>query len=516
MKRKAAQDCETQICENSRPGSSGSNSEAILVPSLGNLEKRQRVRYGEPRVPSQTKKRKTHKQVISEGSNKLVNEELLEEMGVNVLSDNSNSCDTAPPPPPLVLQAKDQNIVQTSCISTSNSPLDTSNLSVGSYDGSSSYCAPPRATSLSHHTYAMPVDTSIPDHYFSYTSTTRDKMVQVKEGRDLFNQMSDEVVLSVFRWLHKGTLARCALVCKRWYRLSTDESLWKRLDLGLSTVPSGVVGQVISRGCGVLRLARATVQPDIFSSCTSGLPTFPIITMESSRLQFLDLSMANVSTVCMEKLLSSCTMLKNLALEMCSLTDTACTAISLNPSLSVLHLGQVQGLSTLGISRILSSCIHLVELNLGWTSLSSHSIDAVVSLFPSSLRRLCFSGNRETLLDYHIETLVTSCPYLRELDVSDSTKLTAVSLNMIVERLEYLESLSTSRCYGISPSSYLILSSCPTLLYLNVFGLLRDPAMVELRQRLKGIEINKFLFTSVARPTVGIKRTSIWNLRVRE
>ena len=74
----------------------------------------------------------------------------------------------------------------------------------------------------------------------------------------------------------------------------------------------------------------------------------------------------------------------------------------------------------------------------------------------------------------------------------------------------------------------------PTLLYLNVFGLLREPAMEELKERLQGgklssivnyikytycflgIEINKFMFTSVARPTVGIKRTSIWNLRVRD
>ena len=36
---------------------------------------------------------------------------------------------------------------------------------------------------------------------------------------------------------------RCALVCKRWYRLCQDESLWKRLDLGLRTVPPGVIGQ---------------------------------------------------------------------------------------------------------------------------------------------------------------------------------------------------------------------------------------------------------------------------------
>ena len=292
-------------------------------------------------------------------------------------------------------------------------------------------------------------------------------------------------------------------MCKRWCRLSTDESLWKRQDLGLATVPPGVVGQVLSRGCGVLRLARATVQPDIFTSSTSGLPTFPTTTMESSRLQYLDLSMANLSIECTEALLSSCTALKNLAMEMCSVTDTTCTAISHNTSLAVLHLGQVEGLNTLGISRILSSCTQLVELNLGWTGLSSQAVQAVVRLFPQSLRRLCLSGNRDTLLDEHVEILLDSCPYLRELDVSgnpseqkfpsfillfcsDSTKLTAVSLNMMVERLGYLESLSTSRCYGISPSSYLILSSCPTLLYLNVFGLLRDPAMVELRQRLKG------------------------------
>eukprot|EP00092_Neocalanus_flemingeri_P001387 GFUD01001480.1.p1 GENE.GFUD01001480.1~~GFUD01001480.1.p1 ORF type:complete len:248 (+),score=81.07 GFUD01001480.1:101-844(+) len=234
MKRKAAVECEALLSENSRPG--GSQTEPVPVPGQGNAEKRQRMRYGEPRVQSQAKKRRTHKQVTSEGTNKLVNEELLEEMGVNILSDNSNSCDTAPPPP-LVLQNKDQNILPPNASGSASSPLDTSNLSICSYDGSSSYTAPPRATSLSHHTYALAVDTSIPDEYFRYSNTTRDRVVQVKEARDLFNLMSDEVVLSVFRWLHKGTLARCALVCKRWYRLSSDESLWRRLDLGLATVP---------------------------------------------------------------------------------------------------------------------------------------------------------------------------------------------------------------------------------------------------------------------------------------
>ena len=293
-------------------------------------------------------------------------------------------------------------------------------------------------------------------------------------------------------------------MCNRWCRLSTDESLWKMVDLGQATVPPGLLGQVLSRGCEVLRLSRATLKPDIFISSTSGLPTFPTTTMESSRLQYLDLSMANLSLYCTEELLLSCTALKTLAMQMCSVTDITCTGISHNTSLEVLHLGHVDGLTPLGISRILSSCRKLEELNLGWTGLSREAVQTVVILSPQSLRRLCLAGNRDTLLDEHVETMLNSCPYLTELDVSgitseqrfptliflfcsDSTNLTAVSLNMIVERLTDLESLSTSRCYGISPSSYLILSSCcPTLLYLNVFGLLRDQAMVEFRQKLKG------------------------------
>ena len=99
---------------------------------------------------------------------------------------------------------------------------------------------------------------------------------------------------------------------------------------------------------------------------------------------------------------------------------------------------------------------------------------------------------------------------------SDCAQLSPASLSLVQEKCLYLETLSTSRCYGFAPSAYLLLANSPTLLYLNVFGTLKDAAMAELKERLQGIEINKFMFTSVARPTVGIKRTSIWNLRVRD
>ena len=60
---------------------------------------------------------------------------------------------------------------------------------------------------------------------------------------------------------------------------------------------------------------------------------------------------------------------------------------------------------------------------------------------------------------FYYQSLVESCPYLRELDVSDSSQLTPATLNAMVDRLHYLESVSTSRCYNITPSSYLMLTA---------------------------------------------------------
>ena len=152
---------------------------------------------------------------------------------------------------------------------------------------------------------------------YNYSQSRRRDSATVPPGVDFFNLMSDELILRVFRWLSKSTLAKCARVCKTWHRLSADESLWRRLDLGLSSVPAGVAGQVIGRGCSVLRLARATMEEPVFSQ--QGI--------NKARLQYLDLSSATVMVTCLEQLLTHCSLLRNLSLEMCSVSDIICAAI---------------------------------------------------------------------------------------------------------------------------------------------------------------------------------------------
>lgn len=56
------------------------------------------------------------------------------------------------------------------------------------------------------------------------------------------------------------------------------------------------------------------------------------------------------------------------------------------------------------------------------------------------------------------------------------------------------------------------------LSYLDVHGGYIDPDDLRYIQENLGarVEINKFKFSSVARPTVGLRRSSIWNMRVRD
>lgn len=53
-------------------------------------------------------------------------------------------------------------------------------------------------------------------------------------------------------------------------------------------------------------------------------------------------------------------------------------------------------------------------------------------------------------------------------------------------------------------------------MYLDIFGMLTDAALEMLEKTFPKIGINKFVHSSVARPTVGTRRTSIWGLRTRD
>ncbi|XP_055849299.1 S-phase kinase-associated protein 2 [Episyrphus balteatus] len=347
----------------------------------------------------------------------------------------------------------------------------------------------------------------VPDeNFFLY----RNRALRGSDGKDHFSKLSDEIILQIFKLLPKKTLIRCSYVCQRFNCCARDESLWTRLDLGGRSLRAGALGDILPRGVVILRLAQSEMSHPIFDP--ELLQMYPDF---ECKLQYLDLSMAVITKPSLKSLLSRCRHLKKLSLEHVPVNDEICDEIAKNKDLEALNLAMVSGLEAWSIRKMMIELQDLTSLNCSWTNLNVDGVFALVSNVSPNLMRLNLSGCRKTMFDSHLVTLARRCPQLIELDVSDCTALSSSAVTFICKFMT-LEYLSLSRCYQILAPAYMDLNHIPTLKFLDVFGILSDTALEMLEQNFPQIGINKFIHSSVARPTVGTRRTSIWGLRTRD
>ncbi|XP_016978984.1 S-phase kinase-associated protein 2 [Drosophila rhopaloa] len=342
------------------------------------------------------------------------------------------------------------------------------------------------------------------DSFFVYRTPAMS--AHISSGINYFDRLSDEIVLDIFKWLPKKTLLRMATVCRRFNRCSRDETLWTRLDLGLRTIRPGALEQIVRRGVLVIRLAQASVQEPAFAPSSAGF---------RARLQYLDLSMASISRSSLRTLLSHCRQLKKISLENTELDDSICTEIAKNKALEAVNLSMASGLTASSVRLMMESLTNLSSLNISWTDLSADAVTALVTHISPNVIRLNIAGCRRVLFDSHVASLQKRCPQLLELDLSDCNSLTPAAITAIM-KFKMLEYLSVSRCYLIPASRFIELKGMPSLTYLDIFGMLSDAAMEVLEKQMPKMGINKFIHSSVSRPTVGTRRTSIWGLRTRD
>ncbi|XP_032528147.2 S-phase kinase-associated protein 2 isoform X1 [Danaus plexippus] len=347
---------------------------------------------------------------------------------------------------------------------------------------------------------AKPHNTSKKENYFDLAPPVPSPPA---DGGDSFLSLSDEVVLSVMRWLPKRTLAHCMLVCKRWRRIASDETLWTRLDLGNKTLAAGALGKVVNRTPIVLRLAGSEIGE-----------WHPEPAPVQTRIQYLDLSMCTIDYRTLESLLSRCSGLKKLSLENVKLSEYSQELIGKCSGLETLNLAMAQGITATGLTNILEGCPGLSSLNISWCNLSEAALEVLVTRLPQKLSRLNISGAR-SMTDENVQALSCRCPRLLELDVSDCSRLSACSLSALLP-LTRLEHLALSRCYLLPPHALTKLSRMSSLQFVEVWGTLQHASLAALRAALPAVTINQFMFSAIARPTVGTRRTSVWGLRTRD
>ncbi|XP_026724514.1 S-phase kinase-associated protein 2-like isoform X2 [Trichoplusia ni] len=322
-------------------------------------------------------------------------------------------------------------------------------------------------------------------------------------GRDAFSALSDEMLLSVFRWLHKRTLASAMLVCKRWHRVACDETLWQRLDLGNKNLSKDALGRILARQPVIVRLASSEIGP--WHPAGPALP---------SRLQFLDLSMASIDLESLQQLLLRCPSLRKLSLESVPLDRACCRAIGQCNNLETLNLTMAQGITAEGLESILDGCPGLLSLNISWCNLDEEALEVLVTKLPQKIQRLNIGGAR-LMTDETLERLSGRGARLLELDASDCGRLTPRCVAALC-RLPRLEHLALSRCYLLPLHALTQLAGASRLQHVDVWGMLHAHALSALRAALPHVQVNSFMFSAIARPTVGTRRTSIWGLRTRD
>ncbi|MEE6458022.1 hypothetical protein FKM82_000151 [Ascaphus truei] len=298
----------------------------------------------------------------------------------------------------------------------------------------------------------------------------RPRIIRAPQPGISWDALPDELLLGIFSYLHLTNLLRVSRVCKRWHRLSFDESLWHSLDLTGKHLAKGVIGKVLSLGVVAFRCPRSCI----------GEPAFK--KSRPLRLQHVDLSNGTISVTALRSILSRCHKLQNLSLEGLLLSD---------------------------------DIIRLKELNLSWCDFTADHVKVTVGHLPSHITQLNLSGYRQNLEISDVKSLVARCLDLTNLDLSDSVMLTTDCFP-VFQQLAHLQHLALSRCYQICPATLLELGKIPSLKMLSVFGIVTDSSFQLLKESLPNIKINYSHFSTISRPTIGSKKCrDIWGIKCK-
>nr|XP_025126394.1 S-phase kinase-associated protein 2 isoform X3 [Bubalus bubalis] len=334
-----------------------------------------------------------------------------------------------------------------------------------------------------------------------------------------WDSLPDELLLGIFSCLCLPELLKVSSVCKRWYHLAFDESLWQTVDLAGRNLYPDVVGRLLSRGVVAFRCPRSFMDQPLVEH------------FSPFRLQHLDLSNSVIDASTLHGLLSHCSKLQNLSLEGLRLSDPVVDNLAQNTNLLRLNLSGCSGFSESALKTLLSSCSRLDELNLSWCyDFTEKHVQVAVAHVSETITQLNLSGYRKNLQRSDVSTLVGRCPNLVHLDLSDSVMLKNDCFPEFYQ-LNYLQHLSLSRCYDIIPET--LLSDCPlrntkhvyficelgeipTLKTLQVFGIVPEGTLQLLKEALPHLQINCSHFTTIARPTIGNKKNQeIWGIKCR-
>ena len=325
-------------------------------------------------------------------------------------------------------------------------------------------------------------------------------VLSVKKKKKQLEDLPDEVILNVLKFLQLPDLIRCGSVSKRIRFVSFIESLWQKIDImnignSRKIVSTDLIKRIINRGCKYLSLRGCNVTGNLKYSdfCLDSnywnyqlfqfpvAPTLPHPLLPAqtefvfdsssdssdceseyrksrylekqnktktkfgtSQLISLDLTQCHVEQRVMNVLLTACHSLKKLSLRKVSLTPYMFQIICKRngQTLQSLDLTATNGPGTIqkflpsDMLLILNNCVKLKEVDFSGCRLSETCMELLVNNLSPSVEKLSLGASGIQAVDKHIAALVLRCKRITSLNLASRINLTDISLTSILENLK--------------------------------------------------------------------------------
>jgi F-box/leucine-rich repeat protein 2/20 len=300
---------------------------------------------------------------------------------------------------------------------------------------------------------------------------------------DFWDEMPQEIKLSIFSYLTPKQLVRASIVCKRFYEICFDGQLWTRLDASefYKDIPAESLAKIIVaagpfvkdlnlRGCmQVEHYKRAEV---IVGSCRNLINA----TLEGCR---------NFQRSTLHSLLRTNQSLASLNLTgLNAVNNSTCKIIAQScPSLEVFNVSWCTRMDARGIKAVVLGCPNLRDLRAGEITGFNDTELAQVIFETNKLERLllngCVSITDEALnimiagtdpeIDILTDIPVVPVRKLRHLDLSRCTQLTSVGVKSLAHLVPDLEGLRLTGCTALTDSALSdLFATTPRLTHLDM------------------------------------------------